>query len=153
MSEQDDFPERFHRDRREHGGASQYLDSDQDDQLARLTEEERVAAGLDAFDPDEVPPATDTPPQPEDITQNEDWQEERAEFRREEDKGELGHINEHHPFPPTRYEEYPRPSDRATRRQGHAGLGGVDQERQGFLEVQLHGAGVVGEVADRQVLA
>ena len=70
----------------------------------RLTEEERVAAGLDAYDPDEVPPATDTPPQPEDITQNEDWQEERAEFHRQEDKGELGHINEHHPFPPTRYE-------------------------------------------------
>ena len=93
MSEQDDFPERFHRDRREHGGASQYLDNDQDEQLARLTEEERVAAGLDAYDRDEVPPATDTPPQPEDITQNEDWQEERAEFRREEDKGELGHIN------------------------------------------------------------
>ena len=104
MSEQDDFAERFHRDRREHGGASQYLDNDQDEQLARLTEEERVAAGLDAYDPDEVPPATDTPPQPEDITQNEDWQEERAEFRREEDEGELGHINEHHPFPPTRYE-------------------------------------------------
>lgn len=104
MSEQDDFPEQFHRDRREHGGASQYLDNDQDEQLARLTEEERVAAGLDAYDPDEVPPATDTPPQPEDITQNEDWQEERAEFRREEDQGELGHINEHHPFPPTRYE-------------------------------------------------
>ena len=104
MSEQDDFPERFRRDRRQHGGASQYLDNDQDEQLARLTEEERVAAGLDAYDPDEVPPATDTPPQPEDITQNEDWQEERAEFRREEDQGELGHINEHHPFPPTRYE-------------------------------------------------
>ena len=105
MSEQDDFPERFHRDRREHGGASKYIDNDEDEQLARLTEEERVAAGLDAYDPDEVPPATDTPPQPEDITLNEDWQEERAEFRREEDKGELGHLNEHHPFPPTRYEE------------------------------------------------
>jgi hypothetical protein len=105
MSEQDDFPEQFHRNRREHGGASQYIDNDQDEQLARLTEEERVAAGLDAYDPDEVPPATDTPPpQPEDITLNEDWQEEQAEFRREEDKGELGHINEHHPFPPTRYE-------------------------------------------------
>src|SRR6201986_5516008 len=101
MSEQDDFPERFHRHRRQHGGASQRLD---DDQLARLTEEERVAAGLDAYAPDEVPPATDTPPQPEDITQNEDWQEEQAEFRREEDKGELGHINEAHPFPPTRGE-------------------------------------------------
>jgi len=104
MSEQDDFPEQFHRDRRQHGGSSKYIDNAQDEQLARLTEEERVAAGLDAYDPDEVPPATDTPPQPEDITQNEDWQEERAEFRREEDEGELGHINKHRPFPPTRYE-------------------------------------------------
>src|SRR5438477_6371158 len=103
MSEQDDFPERFHRDRRQHGGASQYLDNDQDEQLARLTEEERVAAGLDAYDPDEVPPATDAAPA-EDITQNEDYQEEQAEFRRQEDKDELGHINERHPFPPTRYE-------------------------------------------------
>src|SRR2546429_5068862 len=103
MTDQDESQpaEEFHRDRREHGGIPGHLD---DDQLARLTEEERVAAGLDAYDPDEVPPATDTPPQPEDITQNEDWQEEQAEFRRQEDKGELGPINEHHPFPPTRYE-------------------------------------------------
>ena len=102
MSERDDdFPERFHRDRREHGGASQRLD---DDHLARLTEEERVAAGLDAYDPDEVPPATDAPP-PVDITQNEDWQEEQAEVRRQEDEGELRPITERHPFPPTRYEE------------------------------------------------
>ena len=103
MSEQDDFPERFHRDRREHGGASQYIDNDQDEQLARLTEEERVAAGLDAYDPDEVPPATDAPPEP-DLSLDEDYQEEQAEFQRQEDRGELGHINEHHPFPPTRYE-------------------------------------------------
>jgi len=101
MSEQDDFAERFHRDRREHAGASQRLD---DDQLARLTEEERVAAGLDAYDPDEVPPATDTPPQPEDITQTEEWQEERAELLREADKGEIRPVDERHPFPPTRYE-------------------------------------------------
>src|SRR3989442_11072429 len=101
MSEQDDFPERFHRDRREHGGASQRFD---DDQLARLTEEERVAAGLDAYDPDEVPPATDTPPQPEDITQTEEWQEERAEVPREPDKDELGPRAERQPFPPTPYE-------------------------------------------------
>jgi len=101
MPGQEDFPERFRRDRREHGGASQHPD---DDRLARLTEEERVAAGLDAYDPDEVPPATDTPPQAGDITQDEDWQEEQAEFLRQEDEDELGHINEHHPFPPTRYE-------------------------------------------------
>ena len=105
MSERDDFPERFHRDRREHGGSPKYIDDAQDEQLARLTEEERVAAGLDAYDPDEVPPATDTPPQPEDLTLNEDWQEERAEFRRQEDEGELRPITGRHPFPPTRYEE------------------------------------------------
>jgi len=97
----DEFAEQFHRDRRQHGGASQHLD---DDQLARLTEEERVAAGLDAYDPDEVPPATDTPPQPEDITQTEQWQEERAEIRREYDKDELLVKGERDPFPPTRYE-------------------------------------------------
>ena len=101
MSEQDDFPERFHRDRRAHGGIPQHLD---DDQLARLTEEERVAAGLDAYDPDEVPPATDTPPQPEDVTQTEEWQEERAELLREADKGEIRPVDERHPFPPTRYD-------------------------------------------------
>ena len=97
----DEFAERFHRDRREHGGAPEHPD---DDQLARLTEEERVAAGLDAYDPDEVPPATDTPPQPEDITQTEQWQEERAEIRREYDKDELRVKGERDPFPPTRYE-------------------------------------------------
>jgi len=97
----DEFAERFHRDRREHGGAPEHLD---DDQLAQLTEEERVAAGLDAYDPDEVPPATDTPPQPEDITQTDVWQEERAEIRREEDKDELLVKGERDPFPPTRYE-------------------------------------------------
>ena len=46
----------FHRERREHGGASQRLS---DDQLAELTEEERVEAGLEDYDPDEVPPATE----------------------------------------------------------------------------------------------
>src|SRR5260370_12398176 len=101
MSEQDDFAERFHRDRREHAGASQRLD---DDQLARLTEEERVAAGLDAYDPDEVPPATDTPPQPEDITQTEEWQEERAPIRPENDKDEFLVKGERDPCPPARHE-------------------------------------------------
>jgi hypothetical protein len=103
MSEQDggDFPERFRRDRREHGGRIDRLD---DDQLARLTEEERVAAGVDDYDPDEVPPATDTPPLTDDITQTEVYAEERAEVQRQEDKGELGPVDEEHPFPPTRYE-------------------------------------------------
>jgi hypothetical protein len=103
MSQQDsgEFPERFHRDRRQHGGEIDRLD---DDQLARLTEEERVAAGVDAYDPDEVPPATDTPPLPEDITQTEQYQQERAEEKREYDKDELLVKGERNPFPPTRYE-------------------------------------------------
>lgn len=113
MSQQDDgmpaeelpedvqLPEEFRRDRREHGGASQRLD---EDKLARLTEEERVEAGIDPYDPDEVPPATDTPPLSEDITETQVYQEERAEIERELDKDELHPIDEEHPFPPTRYE-------------------------------------------------
>jgi hypothetical protein len=97
----DEFAERFHRNRRLHGGEIDRLD---DDELARLTEEERVAAGIDPFDPDEVPPATDTPPPTDDITQTEVYQEERAEVERELDKGELHAVDEDHPFPPTRYE-------------------------------------------------
>jgi len=102
MSEQDEeFAEQFHRDRRVHGGEIDRLD---DDQLARLTEEERAAAGLDAYDPDEVPPATDTPPLTDDIRQTDVYKEERAEIEREEERGELYPIDEEHPFPPTRYE-------------------------------------------------
>jgi hypothetical protein len=94
--------EQFHRDRREHGGASQRPD---DDKLARLTEEERVEAGLDAYDPDEVPPATDEPPLPEDLPPTDQVLEEEAEIRRQVDKGELRTIDDRNPFPPTRYED------------------------------------------------
>jgi hypothetical protein len=100
LPEEPDEPEQFHRERREHGGAAQRLD---DDRLARLTEEERVEAGVDDYDPDEVPPATDAPPTP-DLTQSEDFREERAEINREEYEGELRPIDEQHPFPPTRYD-------------------------------------------------
>ncbi len=102
MTEQtsDQPDEEFHRDRREHGGEIDRLD---EEQLARLTEEERVEAGVDDYDPDEVPPATDEPPIP-DIRQSEEFQEARAEIRHEEDEGELYPINEQHPFPPTRYD-------------------------------------------------
>jgi hypothetical protein len=92
--------EEFHRNRREHGGAPARLD---DDQLARLTEEERVEAGIDAYDPDEVPPATDAPPVP-DVTTTDTYLEERAEIRREVDEGELGAEGEQGPFPPTHYD-------------------------------------------------
>ncbi len=98
----DEPAEAFHRDRREHGGAPQHLD---DDQLAGLAEEERAEAGLQPYDPHEVPPAADEAPLPEDIPETEEIAEERAEIRREVDKGELRAIDEQHPFPPTRYEE------------------------------------------------
>jgi hypothetical protein len=103
MTEQDpDQPaEEFHRNRREHPGKLERLD---DDQLARLAEEERVEAGLDDFDPDEVPPATDEPPE-FDVTQGEEYQEARAEIRREYDKGELEVEGERPGFPPTRYDQ------------------------------------------------
>jgi hypothetical protein len=101
MTEQTGQPdEQFHRNRREHGGEIDRLD---EDQLARLTEEERVDAGVDDYDPDEVPPATDAPPQP-DLAQSEEYQEARAEIRHEEDEGELYPITERHPYPPTEYD-------------------------------------------------
>lgn len=94
-------PEGFRRDRREHGGAPEHLD---DDWLASETEAERVAAGLDDYDPDEVPPATEAPPPETDVRETEQYQEERAEVRREEDHGELRVQGQRDPFPPTRYE-------------------------------------------------
>ena len=102
MTEQlpDPPDERFHRDRREHGGAPERLD---DDQLARLTEEERVEAGLDAYDPDEVPAATDAPPEP-DVTETDQYLEAHAEIRRELDEGELRVRGERDPYPPTHYD-------------------------------------------------
>ena len=96
----------FHRDRRYHGGAPQRLD---DDKLAELTEEERVDAGLDAYDPDEVPPATDplpdgiSPPSP-DIRTNPEYQDEQREVERQVEEGELGPGSEPGGFPPTRYD-------------------------------------------------
>ena len=100
LPEDDHLPEDFHRNRREHPGKLERLD---DDQLARLTEVERVDAGLDAYDPDEVPPATDEPPEP-DLAESEVFQEAQAEIRRERDKDELTLEHERSPYPPTRYE-------------------------------------------------
>ncbi|MBV9058914.1 MAG: hypothetical protein JO296_11930 [Pseudonocardiales bacterium] len=88
------------RDRREHGGAPMRPD---DEALARRTERERVDVGLDAYDPDDVPAATDTPPLG-DVTDTEVYEEERAEVKRQLEEGELYPLTEEHPFPPTRYD-------------------------------------------------
>lgn len=90
----------FRPDRHEHAKAPEHLD---DDRLARLTEEERVAAGLDPYDPDEVPPATDAPPA-RDITQSDAYAEERAELRRRAAQGDLITDGDLDDFPPTRYD-------------------------------------------------
>ncbi len=92
-------PSEFRRDRHEHRGEIDRLD---DDRLAELAEEERVDLGIDPYEPDEVPPATDAPV-PTDITESEQYQEERAEIEREEAKGELSLDPDG--FPPTRYDE------------------------------------------------
>jgi hypothetical protein len=42
------------RDRREHGKASDRLN---DDELTRRTHKERIDAGVEDYDPDDVPPA------------------------------------------------------------------------------------------------
>jgi hypothetical protein len=88
------------RDRREHGGAP---DRHDDDGLARRTERERVEAGVEDYDPDDVPPATDTEPQ-SDPADTESYREETAEVRRETEEGELRPLTEQDPFPPTRYD-------------------------------------------------
>jgi hypothetical protein len=99
MTDDDDVDVR--RDRREHGGASARPD---DEELARRTERERVEAGLDPYDPDDVPAATDVPPD-YDPDLDEDLQEERGVFRRQESEGEVHPITEDNPFPPSHYEE------------------------------------------------
>jgi hypothetical protein len=90
-----------HRDRREHGGASARPD---DDALAQRTETERVDAGLDAYDPNNAPAATDVD-QPFDVTQTEEYLEEGAEIDREASEGELYPLTEKHPFPPSHYDK------------------------------------------------
>jgi hypothetical protein len=97
----------IHRDRREHGGAPQRLD---DDLLAEITEDERVEAGLDDYNPDEVPQATDplppdVPAPRPDVRQGTEYREEQAEIRREEQAGELREPSADDPFPPTRYDD------------------------------------------------
>jgi hypothetical protein len=96
----------FHRDRHEHGGAPQRLD---DDLLAEITEDERVEAGIDAYNPDEVPSATDplppgVPAPTPDVRQTAVYREEQAEIRREQEAGELHDLTDEDPFPPTRYD-------------------------------------------------
>jgi hypothetical protein len=89
------------RDRREHGGGGMPGHVD-DDALAERTEQERVELGLDDYDPDDVPPATDDPV-PTDLTESEEYQQERTEIEVEIDKGVLPSGGQRPEFPPTSY--------------------------------------------------
>lgn len=91
--------EPWRRDRAEHGGASDHPD----DALAERTEDERVSAGLADYVPDEVPSATEADQGPE-LTDTEQYAEELAEVRREQDAGALGVEGDGEDFPPTHYE-------------------------------------------------
>jgi hypothetical protein len=93
--------ENARRDRREHGGASSLRPDD--DALAHRTEQERVEAGVDAYDPDDVPAATDEPV-PTNLSDTEEYQEAEAELHREESEGEIYPLTEKHPFPPSHYD-------------------------------------------------
>jgi hypothetical protein len=84
----------------EPGGAPTRRD---DDGLARRTERERVDAGIEDYDPDDVPPAADAEPLTN-PTDTESYREETAEVRREIEEGELYPLTEKQPLPPTRYD-------------------------------------------------
>lgn len=92
-------PPDVQRDRREHGGAADRLD---DDELAQRTEQERVDAGVEDYDPDAVPAATDDPV-PVDITETAQYQDEKAEVDRETDQGLLAGGGRRPDFPPSSY--------------------------------------------------
>jgi hypothetical protein len=89
------------RDRREHGGASMRPN---DDELALRTERERVEAGLEPYDSEDVPPAADAA-LPYDRTEDETYQEIAGIGARQEDEGETTPPSDDNPFPPTRYNE------------------------------------------------
>ncbi|MEV0844526.1 DEAD/DEAH box helicase [Streptomyces sp. NPDC049954] len=80
-----------------------------DDRLAERTEDERVVEGLDAYNPSQVPPATDTRPRTR-LTDSEQYREEKAEVDKEVRKGELTPDQlqarkDRSPYPPTHYDE------------------------------------------------
>jgi hypothetical protein len=89
------------RHRREHGGMPLHED---DDELARRTERERVEAGIDDYDPDDVPPATDVDA-PDDPTDTEAYREEQAELKRQTEESEVYPLTDRHPFPPSHYDK------------------------------------------------
>jgi hypothetical protein len=93
-------PPDVHRDRRFHGGVPPRPD---DELLAERTAEERVDAGLADFAPGDVPPATDDPV-PVDITETEEYEEEKSEIDEEVRDGVLP-SGERPDFPPSSYPE------------------------------------------------
>lgn len=89
-----------HRDRHQHGGS----DRPDDDELALRTERERVEAGVQSYDSDDVPPAADaTVPYDPDADPIE--QDIESVTARQEAEGENVPLSDDNPFPPARYAE------------------------------------------------
>jgi hypothetical protein len=91
-------PPDVNRDRRYHGGAPDRLD---DDALAERTEEERVDAGLADYAAGDVPAATDDPVEV-DVTDTDQYRDEKTEIDDEVRRGELA-SGERPDFPPSSY--------------------------------------------------
>jgi hypothetical protein len=89
------------RDRHEHGGG---FDRPNDDELALRTERERVEAGVQAYDSDDVPPAADAV-LPFDPAEDPTYQDIESVTARQEAEGETTPLSADNPFPPTRYAE------------------------------------------------
>jgi hypothetical protein len=90
-----------HRDRHEHGGGS---GRPNDDELALRTERERVEAGLQDYDSDDVPAAADALV-PVDPADDPTYQDIESVTARQEAEGETTPLSADNPFPPTRYSE------------------------------------------------
>lgn len=84
------------RDRREHGGAPMHPN---DEELALRTERERVEAGLQPYESEDVPPAADA------VLPFDDETETGTATDVEDAAARQRGIDEDNPFPPTRYAE------------------------------------------------
>ena len=103
MSEEDFTTEaaQGQRDRRFHGGAPGRRAAAE---RARRPGGGRGDAGGDAYDPDDVPPATDDPV-PYDPDADEVAQDVESVALRQEGEGDFKPLSEDNPYPPTRYSE------------------------------------------------
>ncbi|WP_031087067.1 hypothetical protein [Streptomyces sp. NRRL WC-3549] len=108
--DRDPKPDRSPQNRTPRGpGESRGMPRRPDDRaLETRTEQERVEAGVADYNPDNVPPATDTPSRAR-VDDTDAYRDEKAEIDREVKSGEmkpdqLQAREDRDPYPPTRYD-------------------------------------------------